>query len=222
MDGRGTEGLDKPIGRRAFISLMVVGLAALFLGKDLFSTLFGRVGSSTGDMGFRINSVGGTPPFDEGTWRLTFDGLFRKPATLTFSELKDLPRVSRTRDFNCVEGWGVSGVTWEGVALSEIMKRFDVDPAATHLVFHSVDGAKYTDSLTIAEASRDDMLLAYQLNGQALPQEMGRPLRLVVPGSYGYKYVKWVVRVEAVALGNQGYSGYWESYGYPADARISK
>jgi DMSO/TMAO reductase YedYZ molybdopterin-dependent catalytic subunit len=221
-DKREMAGLEKPIGRRAFIGLMVAGLAALFLGKPLFSALFGRVSSSTGDMGFRINSVGGTPEFDEATWRLTFDGLFRKPATLTFSEFTDLPQATRTKDFYCVEGWGVTGVAWQGVTMTEIMKRFDIDPSATHIILHSGDTAGYTDSVTIAEASRDDTLLAHRLNGQPLPPEMGRPLRLVLPGNYGYKYVKWVVRVEAVTLGQQGYLGYWEGYGYPADATIGK
>ena len=220
MDQYDAPGLEKHIGRRAFIGLMVAGAAALFLGKDLFATIFGGIGKSAGDLGFRINSVGGTPAFDESTWRLTFNGLFRKPATLTYSEFTDLPQVTRTRDFYCVEGWGVKAVDWQGVTLTEIMTRFDIDPKATHLILHSSDTAKYTDSVTIAEASRDDTLLAHQLNGQPLPPDMGRPLRLVLPGEYGYKYVKWVVRVEAVDLGSKGYLGYWETEGYPADGTI--
>jgi len=220
-DQRDTTGLEKHIGRRAFIGLMAAGVAALFLGEGLFSALFGRIGKSVGDLGFRINSVAETPVFDESTWRLTFDGLFRKPATLTFSDFTDLPQVARSRDFYCVEGWGVKGVEWNGVAMTEIMRRFDIDPKATHLILHSGDAAGYTDSVTIAEASRDDALLARQLNGQPLPPDMGRPLRLVLPGEYGYKYVKWVVRVEAVALGDKGYLGYWETRGYSPDGTIS-
>jgi DMSO/TMAO reductase YedYZ molybdopterin-dependent catalytic subunit len=207
------------IGRRAFIGLMIAGLAALFLGRDLFSAVFRRTADSAGN-GFRINSVGGTPEFDEFTWRVTFDGLFRKPATLSLSEFKTLPQVKRMRDFYCVEGWGVDGAEWTGVTLREVMTRFDIDPAATHIVFHSSDSAKYTDSVTSEEASRDDTLLVHALDGQPLPAEMGRPLRLVLPGTYGYKYVKWVVRVEAVALDAKGYSGYWEVRGYRQDATI--
>jgi DMSO/TMAO reductase YedYZ molybdopterin-dependent catalytic subunit len=215
-----TQSSELHIGRRAFLGLMIAGIAALFLGRDLFAAIAGKVTTSVGTSGFRINSVGGTPAFDESTWRLTFDGLFRKPATLTFSDFKGLPQVDRTRDFYCVEGWGVKNVVWTGVTLSEVMHRLDIDPAATHIVFHSSDSAKYTDSVTIEEAKRDDTLLAHQLNGEPLPPEMGLPLRVVLPGTYGYKYVKWVDRVEAVALGSEGYRGYWENYGYPADAAI--
>jgi methionine sulfoxide reductase catalytic subunit len=215
-----TRSSELHIGRRAFIGLMIAGIAALFLGRDLFAAISRTGAGSVGTSGFRINSVGGTPAFDESTWRLTVDGLFRKPATLTYSDFKALSQVDRTRNFYCVEGWGVQNVTWTGVTLDEIMRHFDIDPAATHVVFHSSDSVKYTDSVTIEEAKRDDTLLAHQLNGEPLPADMGRPLRVVLPGTYGYKYVKWVDRVEAVALGSEGYRGYWEQRGYPADATI--
>ena len=212
---------DKHIGRRAFIGLVLAGIAALFLGKEVLprvSTSAG--GGSPGKAGgFRINTVRPGQPFDEATWKLTVDGLVRNPLALTFSQLKNLPQVEYVRDFYCVEGWGVSDVTWRGVALSEIMARADLDPAVTHLVLHSSDGV-YTDSLTLEEARRSDTLLAYELGGEPLRPEMGQPLRLVLPGNYGYKYVKWVVRVEAIAAGEKGYSGYWEKRGYPADATI--
>ncbi len=220
MDSAKNNGTETHIGRRAFIGLMIAGAAALFLGRDLFSALFGGAKTPLGGGSFRINSVGGTPFFDEAAWRVSFDGLFRKPATLTFSELKALSQVERTRDFYCVEGWGVRDVGWRGITLREVMKHFYIDPSATHIVFHSSDSADYSDSVTLEEAKRDDTLLAWELNGQPLPPEQGRPLRLVLPGTYGYKYVKWVVRVEAVALDAEGYSGFWEKRGYPEDATI--
>jgi DMSO/TMAO reductase YedYZ molybdopterin-dependent catalytic subunit len=147
------------------------------------------------------------------------DGLVRNPLSLSFSEFKALPQVTRTRDFYCVEGWGVNGVGWGGVMVSEIMKQADIDPQATHLVFHSSDGV-YTDSVTLEEARRDDTLLAHELDGALLPARLGQPLRLVLPGTMGYKYVKWVVRVEAINSPD-GYKGYWEQRGYPEDATIA-
>ncbi len=215
-----TAGPEKRIGRRAFLGLMLAGLAALFLGKDLFAWIGEGVRSAGGNAGFRINSVAKAPLFDEATWHLTVDGLFRKPLTLSFPEFTDLPQVEQLRDFYCVEGWGVTDVTWRGVTLGELMNRADIHPEATHLILHSSDGVGYTDSVTIEEARRPDTLLAHQLNGEPLTHDMGNPVRLVFPGTYGYKYVKWVVRVEAVALGSEGYKGYWEQYGYPADATI--
>lgn len=222
----GEAGSDEPagdernIGRRAFLGLIIAGVAALFLGKDLFSRFSGGAGSSQGTSGFRINSVGRAPGFDASTWRLAVDGLVRKPLTLTFGQFIDLPQVERTLDFLCVEGWGVPGAVWKGVTVRDLMERADIDPLATHLIFHSGDSANYTDSLTLEEAFRPDTLLAHGLNGDALVPDMGRPLRLVIPGKYGYKDVKWVERVEAVALGPEGYRGYWEQRGYSADASI--
>jgi DMSO/TMAO reductase YedYZ molybdopterin-dependent catalytic subunit len=72
----------------------------------------------------------------------------------------------------------------------------------------------------VAQARGPDVVLAYEMNGQPLTVEHGFPLRLVVPGSYGYKSVKWVEKVEAVSLGSDGYKGYWEKQGYPAQAGI--
>ena len=214
-------GSEKHIGRRAFIGMIVAGLVALFLGKEILPRVSGGggVGGGTSRGTFRINSIDSGPVFDRGAWRLTVDGLVRAPLKLTFAEFLDLPQVERTRDFYCVEGWGVTGVRWKGVTVRELMARADIDPQATHLIFHSGDGV-YTDSLTMEEAFRPDTLLAHELDGAPLPPEMGQPVRLTLPGSYGYKYVKWVERVEAVALGSEGYSGYWEQRGYSADASI--
>jgi sulfoxide reductase catalytic subunit YedY len=124
-----------------------------------------------------------------------------------------------TRDFYCVEGWGATGVVWKGVALKELLQRAQIDPAATHLVFHSSDGV-YTDSLTVEQAAFDDTMLVHEINGAALPPEMGQPLRLSYPGHYGYKYVKWVERVEAINEKETPFAGYWEARGYSADATI--
>ena len=153
--------------------LMVAGVAALFLGKDLFSWLgrwVGSRGGSQGTAGFRINSVAPRLPFAEDTWRLTVDGLFRKPLALTFAQFKDLPQVERTQDFYCVEGWGVSGCRLEGARpCGTCWSRPTSIPRATHLVFHSGDSAQYTDSLTLEEALQSDTLLAHGLNGEPLP-----------------------------------------------------
>jgi len=207
---------EKLIGRRAFISLVLAGLAALFLGKEILPSLRLGTGGSTPSGSFRINSVAPAPAFERSTWRLTLDGMFRKPMTLTYQDFLALPQVERTRDFYCVEGWGVTGVTWRGVTVRTLMEQGDIDPRATHLVFYSGDEV-YDDSLTLEEALRDDTLLAHELNGGPLEADMGLPLRLVLPDNYGYKYVKWVIRVEAI---DEPFSGYWEDRGYPADGSI--
>jgi sulfoxide reductase catalytic subunit YedY len=211
---------EKNIGRRTFLGLMLAGVLALFLGKDILPRVTTGGGSvSGGTSGFRINTVKAGPPFNEATWRLTVDGLVSKPFSLTFSQFTDLPQVTRTRDFMCVEGWGVPGVVWKGVAVKELMQRAGVDPQATDLVFHSGDGI-YADSLTLEQAALDDVLLVHELNGAPLPAAMGQPVRLIYPGHYGYKYVKWVERVEAIDQKKTPFTGYWEASGYSADATI--
>ena len=194
---------------------------ALFVGREIFPGL--RDAGEGGSSGtFRVNSVAPGPEFQQQTWRLQVDGLVGTPLDLSWDDFLALPQVELTRDFYCVEGWGVTDVLWRGPLVRTLMERADVDPSATHLVFHSGDGV-YTDSLTVEEALLPDSLLAHEANNEPLPPDNGRPLRLVRPGSYGYKYVKWVERVEAIAAEDpepDGYRGYWEMRGYPADAVI--
>ena len=220
---------EKNIGRRTFLWLLVAGVVALFVGKDVFSRLTTggpspSVTSTPGGTGgipagFRINTIKPGAVFDSATWHLTVDGLVGTPLDFTFAQFTALPQTTLTRDFYCVEGWGVTGAVWKGVAVKELMQRAQVDPSATHLVFHSSDGV-YADSLTIEQSALDDTLLVHELDGALLPVEMGQPLRLTYPGHYGYKYVKWVERVEAINDNKTKFTGYWEGYGYTADATI--
>jgi methionine sulfoxide reductase catalytic subunit len=216
---------EKNIGRRTFIGLVLAGIIALFIGKDVIPQLTTGGGSSGGSSsgnptaGFQINTVRPTPHFDPATWSLTVDGLVQNPLKLSFSQFTDLPQTKLVRDFYCVEGWGVNQVEWKGVAVKELVQRAGLDAQAAELVFHSGDGV-YTDSLTVQQAQIDDVLLVHQVNGVPLPPDMGQPVRLIYPGHYGYKYVKWVERIEAIAKSETPYLGYWESYGYSVDAVI--
>lgn len=82
--------------------------------------------------------------------------------------------------------------------------------------FYSFDGV-YTESLKLSEALDPSVLLAYEMDGQPLEQAQGAPLRLIVPKMYGYKSIKWLNRVE---FSDTPITGYWEHYGYPAEAYI--
>jgi methionine sulfoxide reductase catalytic subunit len=211
-------GTEKHIGRRAFLGLLAAGILALFLGPNVFS----RLSATSGSGGFRINSIRTPDPIDLATWQLAVTGLVRTPLQLSWQEFSALPQTGEKDDFLCVEGWGVKGVEWTGVRVREVLDRAGLDPSATHLVFLSSD-LEYYDALTVAQARTDDVLLAHELNGEPLAFEHGWPVRLVTPGLYGYKYVKWVMRIDAVAEPDkspEGYPGYWGHRGYPAAGTI--
>jgi DMSO/TMAO reductase YedYZ molybdopterin-dependent catalytic subunit len=145
---------------------------------------------------------------------LQVDGLVAAPQAITFEKLTSLPVTQQTKDFQCVTGWAVANVGWEGIHLRELVSMVNPSPEADFVNFYSADGA-YTESLTLQEAMDDDVLLAFKMDGLPLRVEQGYPLRLVVPRMYGYKSIKWVNRVEFAATGVQGY---WEQRGYPTEA----
>jgi DMSO/TMAO reductase YedYZ molybdopterin-dependent catalytic subunit len=158
------------------------------------------------------------PTFDPATWRLDVTGLVDAPATLTYDELRALPRTTEIRDFHCVTGWTVQNVRWTGVRLTDLFARVRPQAKALGVTFVSAE-VPYVDALTIQQASLPDVLLAYEMNGKPLPREHGAPVRLVMPEMYGYKSVKWVQRIELAEVAGDGY---WEQLGYDRDAWVGR
>jgi DMSO/TMAO reductase YedYZ molybdopterin-dependent catalytic subunit len=166
-----------------------------------------------------LNIESGPPAVTAPDWVLTVDGLVEQPMRLDRTAWQALPRTQETRDFHCVEGWSVDNLAWEGVRVSEVLRRAAPRPEGRFVTFHAYGGS-YRDSLTLAEALAPQTLLADALDGAPLPAAHGGPLRLVVPSQLGYKNVKWVVRLEVTA---QRATGYWEvgrHGGYPAEAPV--
>ncbi len=129
-----------------------------------------------------------------------------------------MPPTSLVKDFQCVTGWRVQGVHWTGVLLSEVLDRAGVQKAATALAFHSFDGAD-TESLTLDQARRPDVIVAYEMLGAPVTRDHGGPVRLYVAPMYGYKSLKWLDGIEVT---NQVIPGYWEQNGYDVDAWIGR
>ena len=100
--------------------------------------------------------------------------------------------------------------------LSKLLDRAGVKPHATALRFVSFDGT-YTESLTLAQARRPDVLIAYELGGKELSSNHGGPARLYVAPMYGYKSCKWLEEIELTA---EVQTGYWEDYGYDVDGWV--
>jgi DMSO/TMAO reductase YedYZ molybdopterin-dependent catalytic subunit len=168
---------------------------------------------------FRIYTVtGDLPSKSKAAWRLHVNGLVDQPYTLTYDELRAMPTTRLTKDFQCVTGWRVHDVKWVGVRLSDVLDRAGVKADAKAIRFKSFDGT-YTESLTLSQARRKDVIVAYQMEGGDISAEHGGPVRLYVAPMYGYKSCKWLDTIE---LTDKVEPGYWEHYGYDVDGWVGR
>ncbi len=206
--------MEKNLPRRRFLLLTGSGFFAALMVRAQALAKAGYIRVQE----FQIRSIEGSQKVDVKGWRLRIEGLVEKPTFLTLDEIKALPRHRLTKDFICVEGWGLKDQRWEGAHLRDIFSLVKIGPKARYVTFHAT-GEKYADSLSLSEALEEDTILAYHLNGKDLPPDSGFPLRLVVPRMYGYKGVKWV---ERVVLTETQEIGYWEHRGYSVDGSIPK
>jgi sulfane dehydrogenase subunit SoxC len=160
------------------------------------------------------------PAVDAQEWRLEIGGQVSRPLTLTLDELKERPATTRAVTLECAgngrallepralsQPWTVGAVgtaEWTGTPLAPLLR--EAEPTADAVVFTGLDRGiqgdveqVYERSLPLAEALRDEMLLAYEVNGQPLPPQHGYPLRVVVPGWYGMTHVKWLRSITVLA-----------------------
>ena len=155
------------------------------------------------------NSILGPQYIDKSSWRLTVNGLVDTPAKYSFAELlAKFPADKQVHRLDCVEGWGETQL-WEGVRILDVLRASGVQKKATVVILHGHDG--YTTSYPV-DYFTSAHLLVYRLNGVDLPAQRGGPLRLGAWSKWGYKWIRWVERLELSA--DTGYRGYWESRGY--------
>jgi DMSO/TMAO reductase YedYZ molybdopterin-dependent catalytic subunit len=168
---------------------------------------------------FRIYTVTGTlPSRSKADYRLRVRGLVDSEVDLSYADLIAMTPTALTRDFQCVTGWRVSDVRWKGVRLADVIDRAGVRAEARALQFKSFDGV-YTESLTLDQARRDDVLVAYELEGDELSDAHGGPVRLYVAPMYGYKSCKWL---DEIVLTDRVHEGYWEVRGYDTNAWVGR
>lgn len=158
---------------------------------------------------FRENSIRGVQKVDPATYRLVVDGLVEKPQSLSLETAAKLPRSKKVVRIDCVEGWSVTAL-WEGILVSDLLDLAKARPAAKIAIFHAADG--YTTSLPLDYLRGKKILLADTINGIALPQANGYPFQLAAEAKWGYKWIRWVTRIEL--SDNTAYKGYWEKQGY--------
>jgi DMSO/TMAO reductase YedYZ molybdopterin-dependent catalytic subunit len=211
----------KRYGRGLFLATVLGGASSLFWGKSVW----GHLSAATSAIpllphgGWRIYTVSGSmPKFDPATWRLEVGGLVEKPLSLSYADLRALPRATQISTFHCVTGWTVPDVHWAGVRLTDVFAQARPLPQAGALQFVSAE-KPYVDSLTMQQSLLHDVMLAYEMDHKPLLREHGAPLRLVIPEMYGYKNVKWLERINLVP---QAEDGYWEMLGYDRDAWVGR
>jgi DMSO/TMAO reductase YedYZ molybdopterin-dependent catalytic subunit len=129
-----------------------------------------------------------------------------------------MPPTHLVKDFQCVTGWRVPKVPWTGVRLSTVLDAAGVSPTARAVRFTSFDGT-YSESLTLDQARRPDVIVAYAMEGRTVTDAHGGPVRMYIAPMYGYKSCKWLDTIE---LTDRVEPGYWEQNGYDVDGWIGR
>ncbi|MEW6689770.1 MAG: sulfite oxidase [Pseudomonadota bacterium] len=174
------------------------------------------------------------PATDAAAWKLEIGGLVEKPLALAPGDLRRMPAKTLRVTLECAGNgrgqiaprypsvpWleeGVSTAEWTGVPLAFLLGEAGVEESAREIVFHGADRGidrgiehDFARSLALEEAMRADALVAYAMNGEALPPQHGAPLRLVVPRWYGMASVKWLARIEAI---DRAFAGVQQALSY--------
>ena len=168
------------------------------------------------------------PVADGSSWTVEIGGRVRRPLHLSIDDLRARPAVTLPVTMECAgngrarlhprplsQPWlyeAVGTASWTGTPLRPLLDEAGLEDDAVELVFEGADHGTqggieqdYERSLTVAEASRDEVLLAYAIDGRPLPPQHGYPVRLIVPGWYGMTNVKWLRRITAVRKPFVGY-----------------
>jgi sulfane dehydrogenase subunit SoxC len=172
------------------------------------------------------------PVVEAATWRLRVGGLVERELSLGLDELRTRPAVEVTVTMECAgngrahldprpvsQPWlneAVGTARWRGTPLRGLLEEASVREGAVEVLFTALDRGLekgidqlYQRSLRLDEARRDEVLLAYEMNGVPLPPQHGFPLRLVVPGWYGMTNVKWLASIELLDRPFDGYQQAW-------------
>lgn len=167
-------------------------------------------------IGPRDNSISGIQEVDLSTYQLQLTGLVDKPVSYTYEQVLEKEKAQRLITLYCVEGWQAT-VLWEGVRINDLLADAGIKDNATVVIFHCVDG--YTTSMPLTVIKDKDMLLDYSANGVSLPASMGFPFIVVAEDRLGYKWARWVNKIELSS--DESYKGYWEKRGYSNDATVN-
>jgi len=165
---------------------------------------------------FRENSIKGPQLLDNESYRLVVSGLVDSEIEYTYDDvISNHQLFEKVVTLYCVEGWDVT-ILWEGVLVKDLIEEAGVDSGAKVVIFYAYDG--YSTSLPLDYILNNDILMAFKMNDVVLPPERGFPFQLVAESKLGYKWIKWITKIEL--SDDVNYRGYWESRGYSNDADL--
>jgi DMSO/TMAO reductase YedYZ molybdopterin-dependent catalytic subunit len=156
------------------------------------------------------------PDVNRDLWRLEIAGHVDSPRTYDFDDLQQFEQVDQETTLMCISnklGAGLfSNANWRGVRMRDLIEASGLKDGAYEVVIHGADA--YSDTFDIEKAMSEETLVVYEINGDPLPRRHGYPVRVIVPGRYGEKNVKWVTRIE---VATEDVQGFYESQGWGPD-----
>ena len=218
------------IGRRAFV-LGAVGLAAAGGGAALARKLYRAATFSydgtqykgsvvqpitPNDLFYCVTKNVVDPKVNIDLWHLEINGLVQNPATWRFQDLAGFTPTTQETTLMCIsnglDAGLMSNAVWKGLPLRDLLDQAGVLSGAARVRLQGVDN--YTDTISLKKAMEPTTLLAYEMNGEPLPDRHGYPLRMIVPGYFGEKNVKWLTRIEVT---DANAKGFYETQGWGPD-----
>ncbi len=213
----------RTFGKSLFASF---GLALLHPARLVHAQLLGLFRGKghetppiTANEDFYVTSYDLTPAIDREQWSLRIGGMVKHARAWSFEDLMKQPQTKMVATLECigntVGGYSIGTAEWEGVKLNHLLDEAGIDPRAFDLVLRGADD--YSDSFPLSRALEDDVLLATTMNGVPLPPDHGYPARVIVPGIYGMKHVKWLTGLELV---DYDYKGHWQQQSWSDTALV--
>lgn len=152
-------------------------------------------------------------------WRLSVEGEVDHPFSFTYEALTAFDMKEQYTTLTCISnevgGDLIGNAKWGGIPLREFLLKAGVRPGVIDIKFEAYD--QYTESIPLEKAMHPDTLVAWTMNGEPLPDKHGFPVRIIVPGLYGMKNVKWLTKIIAV---REDYFGFWERQGWSDEAVV--
>ncbi len=168
---------------------------------------------------FYIEDISGPPSTPATAWSFKISGQVSNPLELNLEEIKSLPSIQQIATLSCignpVGGRAMGNARWTGIPLRNLLKKADPQFLSNRLILRAGDG--YYESIPLKKGYHPGALLAYKMNDSPLTRNHGYPLRLILPGLYGIKQVKWLNEIE-VSRGN--FKGYWQERGWTQKAKV--